>query len=190
MTDDFFLALGWLLYPLASASLCLWLAQSGRELYLSWSRGELSSGGFYSLLLRAGVSSLTGLSLLMYLAGKWSTRALALPATAFLACFLLPELAQAQNLPNIVLPEEAGKGDILSTFNAIVVYAGRFFTLMVSFTGICGICWQIIAAFFNARERGDWGHFGIVFVLGAVVLLFIVAMGQFAWSYLESVRQL
>ena len=189
MSASLLATLGLVLYPLASAALCVWLGWSLQRLYLAWSEGELSSARFYALLLRAGFSSLSLLSLLLWVAARWSGRSL-LPLLLGLA-LLWAEPALAQSLPRLTLPDNAGAdGDILGTFTTLAVYGGRILVLMLSITGICGISWQVVLAFMRARDSGDWGQFGVVFVIGAIVMLTLTGMGQFGWSYLDSLQGL
>ena len=177
---------GQLLYPLAGAGLCLWLGWNLHRLYQLWSAGELATGSFYALASRAGLVVMTVLSLLIYLASGRVQRLLAAGTMA-----MWPLVATTQNLPRVTLPNNAGAdGDIFATFTAFASQGGRVLVLLLCFTGICGLCWQLIAAFAQARDGGDWGKFGAVFVVGATVLLILVALGQFAWSYLDSLAQI
>lgn len=174
---------GYLAYPCAGIALLLWLGHITYRLYRNWANGQLAADAFYALVLRAGVSSLSLLSALLYLARYAQTWILAMLLGAASA-------AQAQNLPNVRLPGSANKGDIFSTFTSFIIYGGRVMVMVLAVAGICGISWQIVSSFVQARNNSEWGRFGATFVTGTVVLLFLVALGQFAWSYLDSLGQL
>lgn len=174
---------GYITYPCAAAALLLWLGHITYRLYLRWVAEQLTTDRFYLLVIRAGIASMSLLSMLIYLGRSAQARAAAM-------LLGISSSAWAQNLPKVKLPGAANQNDILGTFTNFAAYGGRILIMLLAVAGICGISWQVISSFVQARNNSDWGRFGATFVTGAVVLIFIIALGQFAWSYLDSLSQL
>ena len=102
----------------------------------------------------------------------------------------LPSNLLAQTLPEVTLPGDNQSGDIFGTFVTLAVVSGQAVLVILGVVSITGVGWQIVTAFLQARDKNEWGRFGITFVVGGMVLLFVAGTAQLAWSYLDTLQQI
>ena len=98
--------------------------------------------------------------------------------------------AIAQVLPKVSIPGQQEDQDVLSSMLSLLVLGGKVTLLAIGALSIVIICWQLVASFLQARDNNSWGKFGITFLIGAIVLLFIGTVSQLGWSYLESIANI
>jgi len=93
---------------------------------------------------------------------------------ALAAAGLLPAQAMAQGLPSMEAPSR-GEGDgLLTTLQNYLFDFGALGGLILATVAFLIVAIAAIATFNEARVRGEWSKFGVVVVVGVVLIIAII----------------
>lgn len=93
---------------------------------------------------------------------------------ALAAAGLVPAQAMAQGLPSMEAPSR-GEGDgLLTTLQNYLFDFGALGGLILATVAFIIVAIASIATFNEARVRGEWSKFGVVVVVGVVLIIAII----------------
>lgn len=94
--------------------------------------------------------------------------------TALAAIGLVPAQAIAQGLPDLEPPSDGVGDGLLTTLQNYLADFGTLGGLILATVAFLIVAIASIATFNEARVRGEWSKFGVVVVVGVVLIIAII----------------
>ncbi|MBR9881243.1 MAG: TIGR03745 family integrating conjugative element membrane protein [Gammaproteobacteria bacterium] len=93
---------------------------------------------------------------------------------ALAAAGLVPAQAMAQGLPTMEAPSRGEGGGLIETLQNYLYDFGALGGLILATVAFIIVAIASIATFNEARVRGEWSKFGVVVVVGVVLIVAII----------------
>lgn len=94
--------------------------------------------------------------------------------SALAAAGLVPAQAMAQGLPTMEAPSRGEGGGLIETLQNYLYDFGALGGLILATVAFIIVAIASIATFNEARVRGEWSKFGVVVVVGVVLIVAII----------------